>query len=573
MKHLCCLLLLALSCASVVAAPRVSVTTDTNGVLVAPIGFFQANSQYIQEMIDTAVGLASTNAVWPKAGQGTTAETNGYTVTINADVTLQVATNIAKAAAEVATNGLGTAAQVTAASNVVHSALIASNALLQAQIAASTNSAATIGLINTASNHLSAALVATNNLLLSQIFAATNGMATKEAITNSILALTDSPTNFLLISANYPTNASAYVTNGGVASVTATNATHLEGVDASGYVKTSATITVVTNPVTGTYESQSPVPVVFPNGVGGSTRFLLMGYNEVRYGGTNFPNLDAAFESIMASTPTEPTIMLSPGRFPFTNELTYPGLRIIGAGSRATTLVHCQTNYHVGPANPRFGMLLTNHVFLKGFSVEYGYDTNAGFSQVFLGNLAGGDGFTNVVLEDIHSVHTNFTFLSVGHSLSSSNTITLRNCNLETGAAGCVVFAVSAPCTFIAEGCRFKSVPHNILAENVSVTLRNCDLVADTINVTLRAQITAAEVTNVVLGCTFRNLGAGGTNLYMNAQALGNFAGALHVDATIANDLGIRWNHTKLTNWVVNFSSWNGTNYSWSKSQTTITNW
>jgi hypothetical protein len=229
MKHLCCLLLLALSCASVVAAPRVSVTTDTNGVLVAPIGFFQANSQYIQEMIDTAVGLASTNAVWPKAGQGTTAETNGYTVTINADVTLQVATNIAKAAAEVATNGLGTAAQVTAASNVVHSALIASNALLQAQIAASTNSAATIGLINTASNQLSAALVATNSLLLSQIFATTNGMATKEAITNSILALTDSPTNFILNTAGYPTNSGAYVTNGGTANVTATNATALNG--------------------------------------------------------------------------------------------------------------------------------------------------------------------------------------------------------------------------------------------------------------------------------------------------------------------------------------------------------
>jgi hypothetical protein len=235
MKHLCCLLLLALSCASVVAAPRVSVTTDTNGVLVAPIGFFQANSQYIQEMIDTAVGLASTNAVWPKAGQGTTAETNGYTVTINADVTLQVATNIAKAAAEVATNGLGTAAQVTAASNVVHSALIASNALLQAQIAASTNNAATIGLINTASNQLSAALVATNSLLLSQIFATTNGMATKEAITNSILALTDSPTNFILNTAGYPTNSGAYVTNGGTANVTSTNTTHLGNAPASAF--------------------------------------------------------------------------------------------------------------------------------------------------------------------------------------------------------------------------------------------------------------------------------------------------------------------------------------------------
>jgi hypothetical protein len=236
MKHLCCLLLLALSCASVVAAPRVSVTTDTNGVLVAPIGFFQANSHYIQEMIDTAVALASTNAVWPTAGQGTSAETNGYTVTINADVTLQVATNIAKAAAEVATNGLGTAAQVTAASNVVHSALIASNALLQAQIAASTNSAATIGLINTASNQLSAALVATNSLLLSQIFATTNGMATKEAITNSILALTDSPTNFILNTAGYPTNSGAYVTNGGTANVTATNASALAGLPGSAYV-------------------------------------------------------------------------------------------------------------------------------------------------------------------------------------------------------------------------------------------------------------------------------------------------------------------------------------------------
>jgi hypothetical protein len=71
---------------------RVSVTTDTNGNLLAPINFFQHNAKYITNMINSALASANTNAVWPVAGNNTTTSTNGTAVTVNADVShLEVA--------------------------------------------------------------------------------------------------------------------------------------------------------------------------------------------------------------------------------------------------------------------------------------------------------------------------------------------------------------------------------------------------------------------------------------------------------------------------------------------------
>ena len=65
---------------------RVSVTTDTNGVLLAPSKFFQANQAALSNALITFAASANTNQVWPVAGNNTTTSTNANQVTVNADV-------------------------------------------------------------------------------------------------------------------------------------------------------------------------------------------------------------------------------------------------------------------------------------------------------------------------------------------------------------------------------------------------------------------------------------------------------------------------------------------------------
>jgi hypothetical protein len=352
--------------------------------------------------------------------------------------------------------------------------------------------------------------------------------------------------------------------------LTATNATHLIGVAGENYVQTSSVINVVTNPVDGTLESQAAVPVVFPNGVGGTTRWLILGQNQVNYNGTNYANFDAAYSAVTSSASAYPVIALSRGTFNFTNRVGYPGLRVIGAGPKATTLVSYSTNYDVGPANPRFGFIITNALHLQGFTAALGYSTNDGITPVFIGNTAG-NGWTNVTIEDIEFSHANCNFLYVGSSDDYTNSLSIRRSKFTMGDVPALTFASSGPCTLFVDNCEFVGGnAYNCHLALVSATIRNSRFTSGTTNVLLTHTSSLNAADNIIMGCYFTNT-SGTINLRHVASGIG-LHGSLRVVNTIAQDAGIIWTTSKLTNWNVSFSS-ALTNYHWPKSLTTLTNW
>lgn len=83
--------------------PRISVTTTTDGRLLSPLRFFQANADLISNAVVTVVLSANTNQVWPKAGANVTTSTNANTVTINADVSHTEVTAASNAAVAINT--------------------------------------------------------------------------------------------------------------------------------------------------------------------------------------------------------------------------------------------------------------------------------------------------------------------------------------------------------------------------------------------------------------------------------------------------------------------------------------
>lgn len=146
-------MLIALS--SIGAEVRVSVTTDTNGVLKAPTNFFQANSALVQPMIETALAQQNTNVIWPTAGTGTTAITNGHVVSISSDVTASLLSTASNAAYNAAA-----ALAVTLSQNGSNYAnTLSANSTNESTRAAT---AATNGL-GTAAFHPSTDYISTNN--------------------------------------------------------------------------------------------------------------------------------------------------------------------------------------------------------------------------------------------------------------------------------------------------------------------------------------------------------------------------------------------------------------------------